>query len=58
MLGAIGCILVISLAMFCLWIGFSGMMVAEPAGGTLRTLAGFVGYFAVVAATIVAALRQ
>ena len=57
MLGSIICVLVVLLAMFCLWVGLSGLLVAEPAGGLLRTLGGFVAYFAIVAGTIVAMLR-
>jgi len=57
-LGAILCILVVAAAMACLWLGLSGLMVPDPAGGLLRTLGGFVGFFAVFLLTLVAMQRS
>jgi hypothetical protein len=52
------CAAVVALAMGSLWIGLSGLVTPDHAGGLLRTLGGFVGFFAVFALTLVAAARQ
>jgi hypothetical protein len=44
--------------MTSLWIGLSGLLNPDHAGGLLRTLGGFVGFFAVFGLTLVAAARQ
>jgi len=48
----------VALAMTSLWIGLSGLLNPDHAGGLLRTLGGFVGFFVVFGLTLVAAARQ
>src|SRR5215468_12445007 len=57
-LSFIVCACVVALAMASLWTGLSGLMNPDHAGGFLRTLGGFVGFFAVFGLTLVAAVRQ
>jgi hypothetical protein len=57
-LSFIVCICVVGLAMASLWTGLSGLMNPDHAGGLLRTLGGFVGFFVVFGLTLVAAVRQ
>lgn len=57
-LAALLCIAVVAVAMASLWIGLSGLMNPEHAGGLLRTLGGVAGFFLVFALTLVAAVRQ
>jgi hypothetical protein len=52
------CAGVVALAMASLWTGLSGLMNPDHAGGVLRTLGGFVGFFVVFGLTLVAAVRQ
>jgi hypothetical protein len=52
------CAGVIVLALTSLWFGLSGLMNPDHAGGLLRTLGGFVGFFLVFGFTLVAAVRQ
>jgi hypothetical protein len=52
------CACVVALAMASLWIGLSGLMNPDHAGGFLRTLGGVVGFFVVFGLTLVAAVRQ
>jgi hypothetical protein len=52
------CAGVVALAMVSLWIGLSGLLNPEHAGGLLRTLGGFAGFFVVFGLTLVAAARQ
>ena len=55
---ALLCIAVVAVAMASLWIGLSGLMNPEHAGGLLRTLGGVAGFFVVFGLTLVAAVRQ
>lgn len=57
-LGFILCSVVVALAMASLWIGVSGLMNTDHAGGLLRTLGGFAGFFLIFCLTLVAAVRQ
>ena len=57
-LSFIVCACVVALAMASLWTGLSGLMNPDHAGGFLRTLGGFVGFFVVFGLTLVAAVRQ
>jgi len=57
-LSFIVCTCVITLAMASLWVGLSGLMNPDHAGGLLRTLGGFAGFFGVFGLTLVAAARQ
>jgi uncharacterized membrane protein required for colicin V production len=57
-LSFIVCACVVALAMASLWTGLSGLMNPDHAGGLLRTLGGFVGFFVVFGLTLVAAARQ
>jgi uncharacterized membrane protein len=57
-IAALLCIAVVAVAMASLWIGLSGLMNPEHAGGLLRTLGGVAGFFVVFALTLVAAVRQ
>ena len=57
-LSFIVCACVVALAMASLWIGLSGLMNPDHAGGFLRTLGGFGGFFVVFGLTLVAAVRQ
>ena len=41
-----------------LWIGLSGLLNPDHAGGLLRTLGGIAGFFVVFGLTLVAAVRQ
>jgi len=52
------CALWLAVGMTSLWIGLSGLMTTEPAGGALRTLGGFIGFFSVFALTLVAMSRS
>jgi len=52
------CALWVAVGLISLWIGLSGMMVIEPAGGLFRTLGGFIGFFAVFALTLVGMSRS
>ena len=52
------CAGVIAVAMTSLWIGLSGLMNPDHAGGLLRTLGGFVGFFVVFGLTLVAAVSR
>jgi len=52
------CAGVIALAFVSLGFGLSGLMNPDHAGGLLRTLGGFVGFFLVFGLTLVAAARQ
>jgi hypothetical protein len=56
--GAVVCALVVAAAMASLWLGLSGLMNPDHAGGLARTLGGVVGFFVVFALTLVAAARQ
>ncbi len=56
--GTIVCALVVVLAMASLWVGLSGLMNPDHAGGLARTLGGVAGFFVVFALTLVAAVRQ
>jgi hypothetical protein len=56
--GALACALVVVVAMGSLWLGLSGLMHPDHAGGLARTLGGVAGFFAVFALTLVAAARQ
>jgi len=49
---------VFALAFVSLGFGLSGLMNPDHAGGLLRTLGGFVGFFLVFGLTLVAAARQ
>jgi hypothetical protein len=53
-LGFVLCALWVALVFASLWLGLSGLMVTEPAGGVLRVLGGFAGFFLLVGITIVA----
>jgi hypothetical protein len=57
-LSFIVCVGVVALAMASLWTGLSGLMNPDHAGGFLRTLGGFVGFFVVFGLTLMAAVRQ
>jgi hypothetical protein len=57
-LAALLCIAVVAVAMGSLWIGLSGLLGTEHAGGLARTLGGIAGFFVVFALTLVAAVRQ
>jgi hypothetical protein len=57
-IAALLCTAVVAVAMASLWIGLSGLMNPEHAGGLLRTLGGVAGFFVVFALTLVAAVRQ
>jgi hypothetical protein len=52
------CVGVVALALASLWTGLSGLMNPDHAGGLLRTLGGFVGFFVVFGLTLMAAVRQ
>jgi hypothetical protein len=56
--GFLICSAVVALAMASLWVGLSGLMTPDHAGGLLRTLGGFAGFSVVFALTLVAAARQ
>jgi hypothetical protein len=56
--GTVVCALVVGVAMASLWVGLSGLMHPDHAGGLARTLGGLVGFFLVFALTLVAAVRQ
>jgi uncharacterized membrane protein required for colicin V production len=56
--GFLMCFAVVALAMASLWVGLSGLMTPDHAGGLLRTLGGFVGFFVIFALVLVAAVRQ
>jgi hypothetical protein len=58
LLAGLLCIAVVAVAMGSLWVGLSGFLNPDHAGGLLRTLGGVVGFFAVFALTLVAAVRQ
>jgi len=55
---AIFCVAVVAVAMGSLWIGLSGLLNPDHAGGLLRTLGGIAGFFVVFGLTLVAAARQ
>jgi len=52
------CAGIVALAMASLWVGLSGLMNPDHAGGLLRTLGGLVGFFVVFGLTLVAAVRR
>jgi hypothetical protein len=61
MRGAVGfmlCVLWSVVGLTSLAIALSGFMAADPAGALLRTLGGFVGFFAVFALTLFAMSRS
>ena len=57
-IGIAACLLVVGAGVLCLWIGFSGLLSPDPAGGLTRTLGGFVGFFLLYLATIAAMQRS
>jgi hypothetical protein len=57
-LGFTLCALWVALGLISLGIGLSGMMVIDPPGGLLRTLAGFIGFFSVFLLTLVGMSRS
>jgi hypothetical protein len=56
--GSLVCAAVMALAFASLWVGMSGLVNPDPAGGLLRTLGGFVGFFLIFGLTLVAAVKQ
>jgi hypothetical protein len=61
MRGAVGviiCFIWPAIGLTSLAIGLSGLMTVDPEGGLLRTLGGFVGFFAVFALTLMAMSRS
>src|SRR5262249_37196518 len=56
--GGLACLLVVAAAMGSLWLGLSGLLQPEHAGGMARTLGGIVGFSLIFALTLVAAVRQ
>ena len=55
---ALVCAAVVAVGMGSLWIGLSGLLSPDHAGGLLRTVGGLAGFFVVFALTLVAAARQ
>ena len=55
---ALVCAAVVAVGMGSLWIGLSGLLSPDHAGGILRTVGGLAGFFVVFALTLVAAARQ
>jgi hypothetical protein len=52
------CALWSAIGLISLAIGLSGFMSADAAGGLLRSLGGFIGFFAVFALTLLALSRS
>jgi hypothetical protein len=57
-MAALVCAAVVAVGMGSLWIGLSGLVSPDHAGGLLRTVGGLAGFFVVFALTLVAAVRQ